>query len=125
MWMVVWIALGSTVLISGLCSAHAFDKLAAIQRSEFHDAWVADGKPFATYFTGGLVWDRSFIAILAWQRCSRKWASVPAPPWIATNKVGTRYHRRLRILDRVTRIATLALGCSVIARLAFTGCFGR
>ncbi len=63
MWIVIWSVLGSTILVSGICSAHAFDTLAAVQRTQFHDDWVSDGNPFATYFTSGLSWGRSFRAI--------------------------------------------------------------
>jgi hypothetical protein len=117
MWIVIWILLGATILVCGVCSAHAFDRLVAVERTQFEDAWLKDGKPYAGYFTGGLVWERSFRAGRASQRCSWKWASAP-PDWIAKSPVTTGYQRRLKLFVRISLLAAALLAASFAVRFA-------
>jgi hypothetical protein len=117
MWVVIWILLGATILTCGVCSAHAFDRLVGIERTQFEDAWLRDGKPYAGYFTGGLVWNRSFRAGLASQRCSWRWAWNP-PEWIAQSPLAERYQRRLKVFGRISLLAAILLAASLAARIS-------
>jgi hypothetical protein len=118
MWIAFWTLLGIVIVTSGLCSAHAFDKLVTIERTQFPEVWAQDGKPCPGYFQAGLEWKRSFRASLASQRCSWKWAAKP-PAWIAGSVLASQYQRRLRASGRVTLAAAIIVAGSLVAR--FTG----
>jgi hypothetical protein len=109
-----WIV-AAVVSVCGIVSITAFDRLVKIEREEFVDAWMRDGKPHPLYLSGGLRWERTFRTGRRSQRCLRAW-SASKPEWVNGHAIAGAYQRRLGLASKVSLIAFATVVIALVYR---------
>jgi len=103
--------------IGAIGAQWAYSRLLEIEFEDFHDQWIADGRPVAVFGGKESRKEATFIgSASAASDCLQQWLFT-TPPWIPSSKEAALWHKRLRIFGAIMLSGLIILIGVVVWRI--------